>query len=66
MTTKQKNLKCIKHSDNMVESKVNEGFVYVTNYSIRFKELIQSIAKRAEQAIPGKKLNGIAIFLFDS
>ncbi len=50
----------------MVKCKVNEGFVYVTNYSPRFRKLIQDIAEKAEQSIPCKKLNGIAIFLFGS
>ena len=50
----------------MVKCKVNGGFVYVTNYSYKFRELIQGIAERAEQSIPCKKLNGIAIFLFGS
>ncbi|MEK6952372.1 MAG: nucleotidyltransferase domain-containing protein [Nanoarchaeota archaeon] len=50
----------------MVKCKVNRGFVYVTNYSYKFRELIQCIAEKAEQAIPCKKLNGIAIFLFGS
>src|SRR3989344_1878111 len=50
----------------MVKCKVNGGFIYVTNYSYKFRELIQDIAEKAEQAIPSKKLNGIAIFLFGS
>jgi len=50
----------------MVKCKVNGGFVYVTNYSYKFRELIQCIAEKAEQVIPCKKLNGIAIFLFGS
>jgi len=50
----------------MVKCKINEGFVYVTNYSYKFRQLIQNIAERAEQAIPSKKLNGIGIFLFGS
>ncbi len=50
----------------MVKCKVNGGFVYVTNYSYKFRELIQSIAEKAEQTIPCKKLKGIAIFLFGS
>ena len=40
----------------MVKCKINSGFVYVTNYSYKFRELIQTIAERAEQAIPSKKL----------
>lgn len=50
----------------MVKCKINGGFVYVTNYSFKFRGLIQDIAEKAEQAIPCKKLNGIAIFLFGS
>jgi len=50
----------------MVKCKINGGFVYVTNYSYKFRELIQNIAERAEQVIPSKKLNGIGIFLFGS
>jgi len=50
----------------MVKCKINAGFVYVTNYSYKFRELIQNIAERAEQAIPSKKLKGIGVFLFGS
>lgn len=50
----------------MVKCKINEGFVYVTNYSNDFRKLIQTLAEKTEQAIPSKKLKGIAIFLFGS
>lgn len=50
----------------MVKCKFNEGFVYVTNYSHKFRELIQNIAEKAEQAIPSKKLKGMGVFLFGS
>ena len=50
----------------MVKCKINSGFVYVTIYSYKFRELIQTIAERAEQAIPSKKLKGIGVFLFGS
>src|SRR3989338_262677 len=50
----------------MVKCKINGGFVYVTNYSYKFRKLIQNIAERAEQAIPSKKLNGVGVFLFGS
>src|SRR3989344_7276767 len=50
----------------MVKCKINEGFVYVTNYSHKFRESIQTIAERAEQATPQKKLKGIGVFLFGS
>ncbi|MDP3882217.1 MAG: hypothetical protein Q8Q31_05060 [Nanoarchaeota archaeon] len=50
----------------MPRCKVNGGFVYVTNYSYRFRELIQSIAEKAEKSLPSKRLKGIGIFLFGS
>ena len=50
----------------MVKTKVNSGFIYVTNYSFKFRKLIQSIAEKAEMILPNKKLNGIGIFLFGS
>jgi predicted nucleotidyltransferase len=40
--------------------------VYVTNYSYKFRELIQHLAERAEQALPSKRLDKIGIFLFGS
>ena len=50
----------------MVKCKINGGFVYVTNYSQKFRELIQNISERAELAIPSKRLVGIGVFLFGS
>lgn len=50
----------------MVKCKLNDGFIYVTNYSYKFRTLIQSIAERAEQALPSRKLENVAIFLFGS
>ena len=50
----------------MARHKFNYGFVYVTNYSHKFRELIQNIAERSEQVIPSKSLKGIGIFLFGS
>ena len=50
----------------MVKCRINGGFVYVTNYSYKFREQIQCIAEKAEQTIPCKRMNGIAIFLFGS
>ena len=35
---------------NMPRSKVNEGFVYVKNYSYKFRKLIQSLAEQAEKS----------------
>ncbi len=50
----------------MVKSKINNGFVYVTNYSCKFKELIQSIVEKAEKIIPSGKMKDMGIFLFGS
>lgn len=50
----------------MSKVKINAGFIYVTNYSFKFRKLIQSIAEKAERALPSKRLNEIGIFLFGS
>lgn len=45
---------------------VNQGYIYVTNYSNKFRNLIQSIAEMAEKLLPSKKLEGMGVFLFGS
>jgi len=50
----------------MRQSKENKGFIYVTNYSFRFRELIKSLAEKAKESLSSKRLNKIGIFLFGS
>ncbi len=50
----------------MVKCLMNEGYIYVTNYSFKFRKKIQEIAANAEKIIPSKILKGIGVFLFGS
>lgn len=50
----------------MFKNRIQDGFIYVTDYSFRFRKLIKSLAERAEKSLPSKKLKKIGIFLFGS
>mgnify|MGYP001564559005 FL=1 len=49
-----------------MEEKLGNGFLYVTEYSEKFKRLIRKIADVSAKESLGKDLNGIGIFLFGS
>ena len=50
----------------MYPIKINEGFIYVTNFSLKFRTFIQSTAEKAESMLPSRKLDGIGVFFFGS
>lgn len=45
---------------------MENGFLYITNYSSQFKKLIISIAKKAKEDSGLKDMSGLGIFLFGS